>query len=305
MRISLEGYSPQPLSLGGKKSLWESLSNHLQTLQSFCFEKSQEPWAGSCCQAAEGDDGHSGLEQSTTGLLRHRTGVYPTQHPKPCPDSSTLKLPYRPGGTAHSQRPLYTRTGGSWLVPSVSIPTPPSLATPAPRDRILVHSYLSHSCLHNLQAQLVLQLSLHLFCGQGGDGQACFPSTQKPPQKHSQGRAPTAAHQLPSSAEGHMVGALSSWSLGRGIPQLGGEERNKIRGTLLDSPVWLATSASEKFWGFCRMRKVSAGPTTLPGRRGTQGEIWKCRIPTHPHHSPVPPTARAEAAAPHGTSSLT
>lgn len=34
------------------------------------------------------------------------------------------------------------------------------------------------------------------------------------------------------------------------------------------SPVWLATSAREKFWGFCRMRKVSAGPTTLPGKGG-------------------------------------
>lgn len=43
MRMSLEGYSLQPPSLGGgKKSLWECL----QTLQSFCFVKSQEPWAG-------------------------------------------------------------------------------------------------------------------------------------------------------------------------------------------------------------------------------------------------------------------
>lgn len=38
--MSLEGYSLQPSSLGGKKSLWEPLSDHLQTLQSFCFEKS-------------------------------------------------------------------------------------------------------------------------------------------------------------------------------------------------------------------------------------------------------------------------
>lgn len=43
-------------------------------------------------------------------------------------------------------------------------PTPLSLTTPAPRDGILAQSYLSHSCLHNLQAQLMLQLSLHLLC---------------------------------------------------------------------------------------------------------------------------------------------
>lgn len=101
--------------------------------------------------------------------------------------------------------------------------------------------------------------------------EACFLSTQvTPPETESRDSSNSCPFHLPSSGKGRGMYGRSPLSLvpRKGHPQLGGKARNKIRGTLPNSPVWLATSASEKFWGFCRMRKVSAGPTTLPGRGG-------------------------------------
>lgn len=230
----------------------------------------------------------------------------PTQQPKHCLEPSAPQLPLRPTGTARLQRPLSPRAVAqcaSQLVPGGSTPTALSPAAPAPRDGH-AHSYLSHSCLHDLQAQLCLQLCLHLLCRWRADGQrGASPPPKRPPQETEPRDTPDSCPPQASSpvqprALGCTVGAPSSQSLGRGTPQLGrGRKRGAgPAGPLPNSPAWLATSARERFWGFCRMRKVSAGPTTLPGSRGHSvrpGRTDPLPIPTTAQSllatCPVPP----------------
>lgn len=45
----------------------------------------------------------------------------------------------------------------------------------------MLWSYLSHSCLHNLQAQLSLQLCLHLLCRRGQTVSGVLPLAKEAP----------------------------------------------------------------------------------------------------------------------------
>lgn len=179
MRMSLEGYSLQPPSLGGgggvggKEKPLGVPSNTAELL--FC----KEPRAlGRICAARQWRGMTNRQDWSSLQQEFSNTGMESISN-----TASQIPSLLYSAGTAHSLRPLYPRAGGSWLVPSGSIPTPLSLSTPVPRDGILAHSYLSHSCLHNLQAQLMLQLSFHLLCGQGGDGQRhVSPPHKRPPR---------------------------------------------------------------------------------------------------------------------------
>lgn len=220
---------------------------------------------------------------------------------------SAPQLPHRPTGTAHSRRPLHASAGaqhasGSYLAEAP--PLPCHLAAPAPRDWC-APSYLSHSCLHDLQAQLCFQLCLRLLCGWRGDSHkvSCshitrvFPLHPRDPTETEARDILAAAHPTPAPqfSQGYWDAGwkhrLSSpWE--GALCNLGGKRRAGPGGHLPDLPAWLATSASERFWGFCRMRKVSAGPTTLPGKGRCSVRLG--RADTLP--IPVPPALWHEVA---------
>lgn len=194
MRMSLEGYSQQPPSPGGKKSLWECLFNHLQSLQSFCFEKSQEPWEDLCCQAAEGDDGQTGLEQSPTEVLQHRTGVY-LQHSTPntvqspllCRHSSLTKTPVPQGWGALACT--------QWQHPPSPIPGHPSPKGRNPCSLLPLPLLFAQS---SGPARAPALPSLALWTGRRWS-EACFPSSQETLRNRAKGwlcQLPTSAPQF-------------------------------------------------------------------------------------------------------------
>lgn len=66
---------------GGRKASGSPSQITSKHCRAFVLKRAESPgsadsWAGLCCQALEGDDGRTGLEQSPTGVLQHRTGVY-------------------------------------------------------------------------------------------------------------------------------------------------------------------------------------------------------------------------------------
>lgn len=122
--MSLEGHSLQSPGLGGKKSLWESLSNHLQTLWRFVLKRAESPgqdhavrqWRGMMDRqdwsSLQQESSNTGLESISNtaqfpllfscptdlqGQLTHKgpcipglgaPGLYPgaaPPHPYPCP----------------------------------------------------------------------------------------------------------------------------------------------------------------------------------------------------------------------------
>ncbi|KAL0624633.1 putative uncharacterized protein CCDC28A-AS1 [Plecturocebus cupreus] len=146
----------------------------------------------------------------------------------------------------------------------VSAPVLPSSSPPTLVDNISplgaltdspVSAYLSHSCLQDLEPCLCFQFRLHQPCREDA-GQVRSSPVWSP-------RSCSAKRQAGPMWAGNIQGRISHrpgyilLGMGLGLSL-------KLRSRYL--PACWVTSAKDRFCSLCRMRKVRAGPTTLPDR---------------------------------------
>ena len=120
------GCSLQTLSLGWKEeSLWESLPDCLQTLQSFCFGESRAPWECRRLGSIMLPGGRGSLERSCSGPSQITQVCLQHSSPKAAQSLLLLSCPTDPWGQLTHEDPCTPRQGHSTLPGSYSAAAPP------------------------------------------------------------------------------------------------------------------------------------------------------------------------------------